>query len=143
MFDLAEGPDGLLLVRLSGDFDEQTALHLEDTMRAALVGKPGQRNVLFDLCNLTSCSIMARSVLTRIQTELVAPWAKRTAYVADRALFRGLALWVLHVSADDNAHAVVDRAAAERWFREDKGRLADAQNRLASFTRAARARVRR
>jgi hypothetical protein len=126
-FTIASSP-GRLEITLLGAFDEPDAVELE----AQLKEERGRAKalVLFDLRRLESCTILARSVLSRIQKEVLGPVARRTAYVADRPLFRGLALWITHVSEDENAKSVVNEEQAQEWLMGNSHRVADLQERM-------------
>jgi hypothetical protein len=115
-------------IALLGAFDEPDALDLERKLN----GERGRSRLLvvFDLRRLESCTILARSVLARIQKEVLAPIARRTAYVADRPLFRGLALWITHVSEDENAKTVANDDQAQEWLAGNSPRVADLQERM-------------
>lgn len=88
-------------------------------------------DVVFDLCQLEQSSVFARSTLVRVQQALKAK-ARRTAYVADRARFRGLALWVINLSEDPNAKAVMNHALADEWIGAQSGRLDEVKTRTAA-----------
>jgi hypothetical protein len=127
-FTIASHPSGRLDITLLGAFDEPDALELE---RQLTQDRGGARSsVFFDLRQLESCTILARSVLARIQKDVVAPSARRTAYVADRSLFRGLALWITHVSEDENAKTVATDEQAQEWLSSSASRVADLQERM-------------
>ena len=121
-FNITEGENGRLLVELQGKFDEPDARAFENELKQTLEGKSqSSTEVLFDLRKMSQCTILARAVLVRVQGYL-AEKARRTAYLDDRPRFRGLALWIVHVSEDGNAKAVSIPTAAERWFRSSADR---------------------
>lgn len=49
---------------------------------------------------------------------------RRTAWVDERARFRGIALWVMHLAGDSNGKAVNTMAQAEEWLRSTEAREA-------------------
>lgn len=123
-----QGPTaGILRVGLFGHLEEPVATRLEEELAHVLapVAAAGLRGVVVDLCGLEECHVFARTVLVRVQ-KLFATKAKRTAYLADRPRFRGLALWVMHLADDSNAKAVMNEQQATDWLDGTSERLADA-----------------
>jgi hypothetical protein len=47
---------------------------------------------------------------------------RRTAWVDERARFRGVALWVMHLAGDTNGKAVSTLAQAEAWLKSSEAR---------------------
>lgn len=119
---LSETGPGRLRVVLRGDLDEASAARLELTLRDRLAAvAPGSQVILFDLGDLRRCSVGAREVLSRAQRH-IGGLARRTAWVTDRPIFRGLALWVCHSAPDSNARAFATDADASGWLGSDDAR---------------------
>jgi hypothetical protein len=109
-------PDELLIV-LAGALDEPTALACESDVRMQVsLARDGSLLVLWDLRELVSYTLPARSVLVRLQS-LLASKARRTVYVAERAEPRGLALWAVHMAGHWHAHLAPDLDSAYAWLR--------------------------
>jgi hypothetical protein len=115
-FQLFRSASHTLTLRLSGDLDEAVALHCERETRAdlTLVVQPSLR-VLWDLRALSSYSLESRVVVVRLQQFLAAK-ALRTAYVANTAAARSLALWAARMGDQSAACIAADGAAAEAWL---------------------------
>jgi hypothetical protein len=71
---------------------------------------------------LESCTTEARMRLIELQRG-IAKLATRTAFVADRPRFRGVALYVAHHSDDTSARAFHLAAQADAWLRRSEGRI--------------------
>ena len=113
---LRETDDGLLRVSLRGDLDEASAESLEQTLRDCLAEEtPGSKVLLVDLKELRRCSVGARGVLAKLQRH-VGGLVRRTAWVGDRPIFRGIALWVCHCAPDSNARTFSSIADAKGWL---------------------------
>lgn len=118
-----------LRIELRGDLTQEVAEALEATVQDTLRSlAAGAFDVIVDMRGLETSSVFARSVLVRVQKRIAAK-ARRTAYLADRARFRGLALWVIHLAEDDNAKSVMNEKGVEDWFRSSSPRLGEAQER--------------
>lgn len=110
-----------LQVRLSGDIDENVVRQLIEDLLPQLQPLGEQGEILFDLCGLRTCPTSARSQLIELQ-RAVAKVGARTAFIANRPRFRGIALFVAHKSGDPNARAFHRRSQAQGWLRSDEGR---------------------
>lgn len=118
-----------MVIRLTGAYDQPAAERLEGAVTGALAGRAhASLLVTVDLRGLTDFHVFARTVLVRIQRE-ISGHAKRTAYIADRPRFRGLALWVAHLAEDGNARAVVSNEQLEEWFASSEERIDGAETR--------------
>jgi ABC-type transporter Mla MlaB component len=93
--------------------------------------------VLFNLSEVTEVTPAGRVVLVQVQGF----WktrARRTAYVAEQARMRGLALYVVHASADGNARALSNSAQVAEWFQVAELRTDSARQRTLEHLAAAR-----
>jgi hypothetical protein len=68
-------------------------------------------------------------VTEQVKRELVAfqrelSLGRRTAWVDERARFRGIALWIMHLAGDANGKAVSTMTQAEEWLRSNESREA-------------------
>lgn len=120
----------LLRVDFVGAIDEPDVAALaRDLQRMVKVLTPGGFNVLFNCVELPRYTLPARDALVAVQ-QSVAKVAKRTAYLADRPNIRGMALWVAHLSEDQNVKVVVTQAQAEEWWNATEGRVEQAKRGL-------------
>ena len=104
-----------LAVELAGDLTERTLVSCEAEARVQLsVAKPGVK-VLVDLLQVSGYSLEARDGIVALQAHLGTK-AGQTAYVADSAAGRGLALWVSHMSATQVIKSFTRRSDAEAWL---------------------------
>jgi len=111
-------------VELYGALDGPAARGVQaEVARMTQALTPGGFEVLFQLSGASRCSLDARIVLAELQKDL-AGRARRTAYVDERPVMRGMALWVMHLAGDANAKAVATLAQAEQWLRGTGGRQA-------------------
>lgn len=122
-----------LSIELRGDLTPEVAEALEGQVAKAIATLPPRGfDAVFDLCKLESSSIFARATLVRVQQALKGR-ARRTAYLADRARFRGLALWVINLAEDKNAKAVMNTALVEEWLADaSDDRLEEIKTRTAA-----------
>jgi hypothetical protein len=111
-----------LLVRLRGALEDDTVQHLSEALLARLdeIGPGGE--LIIDMHELESCTTEARLRLIELQRG-IAKLAARTAFVADRPRFRGVALYVAHHSDDTYARAFHLVAQADAWLRRSEGRI--------------------
>lgn len=114
--------DATLRVALHGDFDEAAARGLDAEIRARMTRTaPGSYAVVFDLNGLRRCSVEGRAILAELQRHL-GGIARRTAYVTNRPLFRGVALWICHSAPDANARAFPSTGSAAAWLDSSEAR---------------------
>lgn len=126
---LAKPREDLLRVRLVGDFNQAAAARLGQEFDARwkeLFPGSVKSLVLMDLQGLTGCDIEGRTALASVQALLCRRGA-RTAYLADQPRFRGLSLWIAHLSGDPGAKVLPTEAEAFRWLTLSTERLADAR----------------
>jgi hypothetical protein len=104
-----------LVVELAGDLGERTLVACEAEVRAQLsVAKPAMR-VLIDLVEVSGYTLEARDGLVLLQRHLGSK-ASQTAYVAESASGRGLALWVSHMTEHQVIKCFARHADAEVWL---------------------------
>lgn len=72
---------------------------------------------------VTDCPESARKHLVTLQREVGAK-GRRSAWVDERARFRGLALWVMHLADDQNCKGVATLELAQRWIDSSEAREA-------------------
>ncbi|MBL9004221.1 MAG: hypothetical protein JNJ46_08245 [Myxococcales bacterium] len=119
-----------LRVEFDGSFSDSDAAELERELQRMISVMPvGRYNVLMDMMGMTNYSTSARDVLVRVQKSF-AEFAKRTAYVANRPNIRGMALWVAHLSGDQNAKAVASHDQVKAWWGTSSGREAEIRRAL-------------
>lgn len=120
-------------VVMLGTWEEETALAysraLEELVRDRQQGPP---HLVVDLREMDGCTILARGVLADLQIA-VAPNLARSVYVADRPRFRGLSLWIAHVSEDPNMRVVRDVEQVDAWLSSEQERYDEVKNRLSSL----------
>lgn len=111
-----------LLVRLRGALEDETVQHLSDDLLPQIreIGPGGE--LIIDMHELESCTTEARLRLIELQRG-IAQLSTRTAFVADRPRFRGVALYVAHHSDDTGARAFHLIAQADAWLRRSEGRI--------------------
>lgn len=83
-------------------------------------------HVLVITNGLTDCTETAKKQLVELQREFASK-VRRSAWVDERARFRGIALWVMHLAGDPRGKAVSTLDQAARWLsstevREEQGR---------------------
>lgn len=110
------------LVRLRGVLEDDTVRSLSNDLLPRLreIGPGGE--LIIDMHELESCSTEARLRLIELQRG-IAELATRTAFVADRPRFRGIALYVAHHSDDTQARTFHLEAQADAWLRRSEGRI--------------------
>jgi hypothetical protein len=116
-------------VELFGQLDEKAAKALDAEM-GRIDAPPEGKGVVFVTSGLSECVEAARLVLVELQKRLARRKA-RTAYVDERARFRGMALWVMHLAQDPNAKAVSSLDQAMRWLNAVDERELNASKRVA------------
>lgn len=110
-----------LHLELAGELDERTILACEAEARAELsVVKPSGVTVLVDLVEVHGYSLAARDGLVALQGHLRVK-ASQTAYVANSAASRGLALWVMHTTEGQVIKCFARREDAEAWLAGSAG----------------------
>lgn len=103
-----------------GLLDVDTVTRELTALKAALADG-AVKQVLVDTSQVTLCPEAARSHLVSVQKELCAR-GRRTAWLDERAAFRGMALWVMHLAQDPNGKAVSSLQQAEAWLGSSEAR---------------------
>lgn len=75
---------------------------------------------------VTDCPEAARKHLVTLQRELSAK-GRRSAWIDERARFRGLALWVMHLADDQNCKALASLELARKWVNSNEVREVSAR----------------
>jgi hypothetical protein len=91
---------------LTGVLDSATVLACEREVRAQLSLAPVGGRALVDLSQVTGYEVDARDHLVSLQRSVGAK-AAHTAYVAESAEARGLALWVMHSANERGSSNIV------------------------------------
>jgi len=108
-----------LCVRWMGLLDREAVLR-----EAAVVTKsltPSIKQVLVDTSAVTACPEAAKAELVELQRTL-SRGGRRTAWLDERAVFRGMALWVMHLASDPVGKAVATMPQAEAWLTSNEQR---------------------
>ncbi|MFZ5441687.1 MAG: hypothetical protein ACOZQL_16920 [Myxococcota bacterium] len=118
--------DGQLKVECSGLLDAPVVAALLTETKSALEGRADVTQVLVVTNAVTDCTEAAKKELVALQRELSAN-GRRSAWLDERARFRGIALWVMHLAGDTHGKAVSTVEQALRWLssnevREEQGR---------------------
>lgn len=133
--------DATITVSLYGELDESRAQTLDAELRERLtVATPGAYAMTFDLGELRRCSVEGRAVLAELQRYLGGV-IRRTAYVTNRPLIRGVALWICHSAPDANARAFPTHDAAAAWLSSSEARGAVLMRGASSWIDRARSMV--
>lgn len=117
------GPE--LRVDLFGVLNAQVVREVVSAVSPKLVGVS---SCVVNTVGVNDCLEEARAELVKLQ-QLVAGKVRRTAWVDDRARFRGVALWVMHLANDPNAKAVATAEQAAKWLASTELREAAAERR--------------
>ncbi|MBK8262496.1 MAG: STAS domain-containing protein [Nannocystis sp.] len=132
-WSLAPIDAGRLNLALRGDFSADTARELERALRQQLsAAVPGSFEAIINLSDLARCDVDGRQGLLDIQRYL-GRLARRTVYVAERPLFRGLGLWLCHNAPDSNARTFPSLEQARAWLASDERREDALAQRAASW----------
>ncbi len=110
-------------VRLLGRLDETHGREVQETVRGVLKRRD-IRFVVVHLEQLEECTILGRSLLIEMQTD-IARWTERSAWISNSPRFRGLALWVIHACSDGNANVAPNEVVADRWLGSRQTLLTD------------------
>lgn len=114
--------DSQLKVELSGVLDTPVVTALLAEARALLSGSVS--HVLVNTNAVTDCTEAAKKELVALQRELSAK-GRRSAWLDERARFRGIALWVMHLAGDPQGKAVSTLEQALRWLSSTEAREAN------------------
>lgn len=119
---------GVHLVRMEQDTLE---VHLLGAVSASTVdalleeleeGGPLPPHAILDLRQLTDITMEARTRLVDVLRHLIAT-TERRAWLASSPRFRGVALWVVHVSPDPFGQIVGHPAQARAWLESGHSRV--------------------
>ena len=108
-----------LHVKLSGVLDKETVAREAAAVTKALTSEVKQ--VLIETSLVTACPESARPTLVDLQRSLCSG-GRRTAWLDERAVFRGMALWVMHLASDPVGKAVATLPQAEAWLASSEQR---------------------
>jgi anti-anti-sigma regulatory factor len=133
-------PERLVAVP-EGSLGQALAQKLHDALSAALAEKPASQ-VLVDLRGVDDYQPAAREILLAAQRAL-AKQGCRSAWLAERARLRGLALWLMHAADDPASRAVMTPEQAEAWLVGGERRIDDARSRTQEALRAVERSLRR
>lgn len=106
-----------LEVTLEGDLDAQMTLACEREVRAQIALAPSGLRAVVSLSNVAGYHLEAREQLVSMQ-RCIGAKAAQTAYVAQGAPGRALALWVIHNSLGQLVRSFARTAEAEQWLSE-------------------------
>jgi hypothetical protein len=104
-----------LEVTLEGDLDPQTALSCEREVRAQIALAPSTLRAIVSLSGVTGYQLEAREQLVSLQ-RCIGAKAAQTAYLAESAPGRALALWVIHTSQGQVVRSFSRAAEAADWL---------------------------
>lgn len=120
--------NGQLRATLRGELTTEGAVALREQICEEVSDASDKLVVLFDFRALTECGVFARSELIKLQRILMNE-ASRTAYVADVARFRGLAMWVVNIAEDQNAKVCTTEVMAQSWIKSSVERRVEIRDR--------------
>lgn len=104
-----------LEVTLEGDIDPQIALSCERDVRAQIALAPSSLRAIVSLSGVTGYQLEAREQLVSLQ-RCIGAKAAQTAYLADSAPGRALALWVIHTAQGQVVRSFSRAAEAADWL---------------------------
>lgn len=118
--------DNQLKVECFGVLDAPAVTALLAETKTLLNGRAEVGQVLVITSAVTDCTEPAKKELVALQREFSAK-GRRSAWLDERARFRGIALWVMHLAGDAQGKAVSSLDQALRWLsstemREEQGR---------------------
>ena len=112
---------GQLEIGLSGELSEKTVAAAEADARAQIsAAKSGTVALIIDLRGMLGASLTARDALVALQQALASK-LRQTAYVADTAAGRGLALWIRHTVQDQVVKSFAGHEDAHAWLSAEAG----------------------
>ena len=114
-----------------GDFDPLAAQAATVELARRWPGDP-IRAAFVDLRQLTDCSVDARAALLAMHGVL-RQRTERRVYVASSPRYRGVALWLLHVTGDDEGKVVATDEQAHAWLLGGAKRLEDAERGMLAY----------
>jgi hypothetical protein len=104
-----------LEVTFEGDIDPQVALSCEREVRAQIALAPQGLRAVVSLSGVTGYQLEAREQLVSLQ-RCIGAKASQTAYVAESAPGRALALWVIHTAQGQTVRSFARAAEAAEWL---------------------------
>lgn len=113
---------GHLVVRLRGEVGTEDIERLSNDLLPRIDALDTGGALIIDMIETASLPLDARMRLMELQRG-IAPRQVRTAFVADRPRFRGIGLFVAHVSEDPNARCFNRLDEAKAWLSSGEGRL--------------------
>ena len=113
--------EGQLRISWFGVLDPSAVAGALPRVKQELASNPATVVVITN--GVTDCPEAVRKDLVSLQRELGLR-GRRTAWVDERARFRGLALWVMHLADDQNCKAVATLDLARRWLTSSEAREA-------------------
>lgn len=108
-----------LTIECFGVLDSGAVLALLELVRESLKNQAIRRAIVITNGS-EDCSESAKKELVVVQREL--SQGRRTAWVDERARFRGIALWVMHLAGDAHGKAVSTTKQAEQWLESNEAR---------------------
>lgn len=113
--------EGQLRIAWFGVLDPAAVAEAMPRVKQQLASNP--RTVVVITSGVIDCPEAVRKDLVSLQREL-GQRGRRSAWVDERARFRGLALWVMHLADDQNCKAVATLELAGRWVTSTEAREA-------------------
>jgi len=104
-----------LEVTFDGDLDAQTALSCEREVRAQITLAPSTLRAIVSLSGVTGYQLEAREQLVSLQ-RCIGAKASQTAYIAESAPGRALALWVIHTAQGQVVRSFSRATEASDWL---------------------------
>jgi hypothetical protein len=109
--------DKRLEIRFRGKLEESLLTDLLDAATRGMKDAGTDFDLVYHLDDVEDCPIMARAKIIDTHSVL-APRARRTAFISKRSRFRGLALWIMRVAGDERGRSFVDWEQAREWLAE-------------------------
>lgn len=137
-FQVIQLPPDRVEITLVGVVTDATVKGLLEHLQARYSTQWGKL-VLVELSGAREVAESARAPLILVQ-DFWKTRSRRSAWLADQSLMRGLALYVIHSAGDGNARVFSSRDQADEWFQVKEQRAESARQRtLAHLEDAKRA----
>jgi hypothetical protein len=104
-------------IRFRGKLEESLLTEFLDAAARGVKDAGTNFDLVYHLDDVEDCPIMARAKIIDTHSVL-APKARRTAFISKRSRFRGLALWIMRVAGDERGRSFVDWEQARDWLAE-------------------------
>lgn len=104
-----------LEVTFEGDLDAQITLSCEREVRAQITLAPSTLRAIVSLSGITGYQLEAREQLVSLQ-RCIGAKASQTAYIAESAPGRALALWVIHTAQGQVVRSFSRATEAADWL---------------------------